>query len=400
MAILISGLRLAEPDADAGRRFLKAAGDAAPRPALHGDRARVRCDARRVYGWPLHLAMVHHGAHDGRRRCCSLVATVYCFRIIPMGFIPSQDTGQINGQTEMAQGLGYESMVEHQLEVMEIIQADPERQVGHLVDRPRWRRWRRGGQRRPAADRAEAARRNATLTADQVIAVAAAEDRRDARRARVPDEPARDQHRRPARRARSTSSRCRAATRETLYARQRSSRRELHDLPGLADVSSDLLLDQSAGQRHARSRSHRRPGAHRRSGRERDASAPSARGRSRRSTRRTTPTRSSCASRRSTSATPRRCTLLHLRTAERQAGAALEPDARRHRRRPAVREPHRPAAVGDDVVQPAPGRGARRRRGAGRAERAHRAARVDRDELPGHARRRSRIRRAASASSC
>ena len=44
-----------------------------------------------------------------------LVATVYCFRIIPMGFIPSQDIGQINGQTEMAQGLGFESMVAHQL---------------------------------------------------------------------------------------------------------------------------------------------------------------------------------------------------------------------------------------------------------------------------------------------
>ena len=42
-----------------------------------------------------------------------------------MGFIPSQDIGQINGQTEMAQGLGYESMVEHQLEVMKIVQADP-----------------------------------------------------------------------------------------------------------------------------------------------------------------------------------------------------------------------------------------------------------------------------------
>ena len=36
----------------------------------------------------------------------------YCFRIIPMGFIPSQDTGQINGQTEMAQGIGFEAMVD------------------------------------------------------------------------------------------------------------------------------------------------------------------------------------------------------------------------------------------------------------------------------------------------
>ncbi len=98
----------------------------------------------------------HHGAHDGWSRRCSLVATVYCFRIIPMGFIPSQDIGQINGQTEMAQGLGYEAMVEHQLEVMKIVQADPNvksvtSSIGVVAAVAG------GGQRRPAADRAEAA---------------------------------------------------------------------------------------------------------------------------------------------------------------------------------------------------------------------------------------------------
>jgi HAE1 family hydrophobic/amphiphilic exporter-1 len=52
------------------------------------------------------------------------VATVYCFRIIPMGFIPSQDIGQINAQTEMAQGLGFQAMVEHQIAVMNVVQSD------------------------------------------------------------------------------------------------------------------------------------------------------------------------------------------------------------------------------------------------------------------------------------
>jgi HAE1 family hydrophobic/amphiphilic exporter-1 len=80
--------------------------------------------ARDGYGWLLHKAMVHH-AVTMTIAALLLVATVYCFRIIPMGFIPSQDIGQLNGQTEMAQGLGFPSTVEHQLAVMKIIQADP-----------------------------------------------------------------------------------------------------------------------------------------------------------------------------------------------------------------------------------------------------------------------------------
>src|SRR4029079_12018915 len=73
----------------------------------------------RGYAWLLRRAMTHH-------RLTMLVsagllaATVYCFRAIPMGFIPSQDIGQLNGQTEMSQGLGFESMLQHQLAVTKI----------------------------------------------------------------------------------------------------------------------------------------------------------------------------------------------------------------------------------------------------------------------------------------
>ena len=48
-----------------------------------------------------------------------VVATWYCFRIIPMGFIPSQDIGQLSGQTEMAQGLGFDSVIAIQQTVAE-----------------------------------------------------------------------------------------------------------------------------------------------------------------------------------------------------------------------------------------------------------------------------------------
>jgi hydrophobic/amphiphilic exporter-1 (mainly G- bacteria), HAE1 family len=54
-----------------------------------------------------------------------LVGTVYLFQIVPKGFIPSVDTGQINGGVEFAQGVGYETQVVRMRQLMEILQADP-----------------------------------------------------------------------------------------------------------------------------------------------------------------------------------------------------------------------------------------------------------------------------------
>ena len=53
------------------------------------------------------------------------MGTVYLFRIVPTGFIPSVDTGQLNGQVEAIQGIGFEAMVAHQKEVMAVLAADP-----------------------------------------------------------------------------------------------------------------------------------------------------------------------------------------------------------------------------------------------------------------------------------
>jgi HAE1 family hydrophobic/amphiphilic exporter-1 len=52
-------------------------------------------------------------------------ATVHLFIIIPKDFIPSQDTGQIFGFTETAQGTSFESMVKHQQAVAEILEREP-----------------------------------------------------------------------------------------------------------------------------------------------------------------------------------------------------------------------------------------------------------------------------------
>jgi HAE1 family hydrophobic/amphiphilic exporter-1 len=54
-----------------------------------------------------------------------LAATVYLFTVIPMGFIPSVDTGQLSGQIETLQGLGFEATVARVREVMDVLARDP-----------------------------------------------------------------------------------------------------------------------------------------------------------------------------------------------------------------------------------------------------------------------------------
>ena len=54
-----------------------------------------------------------------------LAGTGYLFTIIPKGFIPNEDSGQIQINTEAIQGIGYQEMVRHQLEVGAILAQDP-----------------------------------------------------------------------------------------------------------------------------------------------------------------------------------------------------------------------------------------------------------------------------------
>ncbi len=54
-----------------------------------------------------------------------LVATGVLFKVIPKGFFPDQDTGQISGTTEAAQDVSFEAMRDHQLQVAKIVDNDP-----------------------------------------------------------------------------------------------------------------------------------------------------------------------------------------------------------------------------------------------------------------------------------
>ena len=54
-----------------------------------------------------------------------LIASILLFVAMPKGFLPSEDTGQIMGFTEAVEGVGFDSMVEHQQKVAELAKANP-----------------------------------------------------------------------------------------------------------------------------------------------------------------------------------------------------------------------------------------------------------------------------------
>jgi HAE1 family hydrophobic/amphiphilic exporter-1 len=53
------------------------------------------------------------------------VVTIVLFGIMPKGFLPSEDMGQIFGITEATQGISFDAMKEHQLRVAAVVRRDP-----------------------------------------------------------------------------------------------------------------------------------------------------------------------------------------------------------------------------------------------------------------------------------
>src|SRR5579872_2337289 len=78
----------------------------------------------RSYDWSLKKVM----AHPLLTLMLSFVvlgATVYLYILIPKGFLPSEDTGQVFAFTEAIQGISYEDMVRHQKEAAQVVGDDP-----------------------------------------------------------------------------------------------------------------------------------------------------------------------------------------------------------------------------------------------------------------------------------
>jgi HAE1 family hydrophobic/amphiphilic exporter-1 len=60
-----------------------------------------------------------------------LVATLGLYKLVPKGFIPTEDIGSIQGTTEVLEGSSFEAMRDHQLAVAEIVRRDPN--VDHFM---------------------------------------------------------------------------------------------------------------------------------------------------------------------------------------------------------------------------------------------------------------------------
>ena len=62
-----------------------------------------------------------------------LLGTAALFVLIPKGFLPTEDTGTIQGSTETLEGSSYDAMVAHQLVVADVIRRNPH--VDHFMSR-------------------------------------------------------------------------------------------------------------------------------------------------------------------------------------------------------------------------------------------------------------------------
>lgn len=77
-----------------------------------------------IYDWSLKKSLKYH-------RTTTLIsvliflATIYLFGAIPKGFIPSDDTGQLNITTQAAQDISFAEMAKHQQAVAEIVRRNP-----------------------------------------------------------------------------------------------------------------------------------------------------------------------------------------------------------------------------------------------------------------------------------
>jgi len=123
-AILVSGFVSLTLTPMLASRFLRPSGE-----VRHG---RIYAASERVFrktlGWyETTLSWtLRHKASTMAMSAAVLVATVSLFGIIPKGFLPSEDVGQIFAFTEAVEGISFEAMAAHQRAVNRVVQQEPD----------------------------------------------------------------------------------------------------------------------------------------------------------------------------------------------------------------------------------------------------------------------------------
>nr|MBP9201987.1 efflux RND transporter permease subunit [Gemmatimonadales bacterium] len=122
VAILVSGFVSLTLTPMLGSRFLK--------PGRHGGGGAPDSATERVFAATLRLYLRTLDWVMARRRMALaasfavLVATIWLAVIIPKGFLPSEDTAQLRGTTEAAEGTSFEAMLRLQRQAAAIVGAD------------------------------------------------------------------------------------------------------------------------------------------------------------------------------------------------------------------------------------------------------------------------------------
>jgi HAE1 family hydrophobic/amphiphilic exporter-1 len=123
VAILVSGVVSLTLTPMLCSRFLRP-----PRPTghgrLYGASERFFAGMLHAYDWSLQRVLRHRLATLAVSGML-LVATVYLYLIIPKGFLPTEDTGNIFTFTEAAQGISFEAMKQHQQAMAAIVRQNP-----------------------------------------------------------------------------------------------------------------------------------------------------------------------------------------------------------------------------------------------------------------------------------
>ena len=123
VAILISGFVSLSLTPMLCSRFLRPPGGR--QNAFQRGSESVFNGMRDLYAWTLR-GVLRHRFLTTLTAVGTLAATYYLYGLVPKGFIPNQDTGQISGSTEAAQDISFDAMVRAQQQVAAVLKAHPD----------------------------------------------------------------------------------------------------------------------------------------------------------------------------------------------------------------------------------------------------------------------------------